>query len=298
MDGGYDLIEFTLPEEGTPLDCYVELELQIDRQLYFAGLLSISDGPGTCHHRLGLGAAEMTALDNGSYLPFVRLSASNALALTAVGSYSRDEEVVALISPASPSDAWRATGSAPLVRPGMTPATTCRTEVPVSGFAGVQRRDGTFGSLARNPGVALANGPGSRTFSLTESIEGFFRFSSPVADPLPWGQLVSGKWSIDLPADGAYAPATADFQIPAQLELTEAIQPPSLTQDFRARWNPSTFRPGDLVRAQFASSGNGGLIQAMTCMAPAQAGELTVSASNLTWLWDGPSDHCVRVRNC
>lgn len=278
---GHDLLEFTLPADATPIDCYVRLDLRVDRLTFYGGLISTSDEAGPCRHRLGLGTPELGALDVGGYIPFVRLTGFGSMSVNGSG-YSRYEQFNAYLSNSSAVDVYRATGRATAISMAGSGA-ACRTvAVSVSPLA----PSGAF-SPGGVPRTAVLNSPSSSRISMEELVAGLFLYSSPGAAPVPWTNLtpallVSGTWSVDLPADGGYAATNVPFQIPRQIELTEPIQIPSLTQDFRARWNGSAFHPGDAVTVQFSATGSAPLV----CSVSAQLGEMTVAAENLTWLWD------------
>jgi hypothetical protein len=298
--GGLDLLEFTLPADSVPISCYVELDLQIDSVRYSAGLISTSDSPGSCHHPLGLSDADLETLDEGGYVPLVALAGGSSLSVGASG-YSRTESFFAYLPEyLPPFGVWQASVSAAATAPvaGAIGA-TCRVPAPAEAgiLVGAPPVEGTFGSF--NPRTAVLNGPSNVQIPMEENPQWTFSFFNPSSyDPyslsstppvsVPWADLslalfISGTWSIDLPADAPYVATKVPFQI-RQIDLTEPIQIPSLTQDFRARWNGSVFGPGDVVQVDFGATGGPILI----CTTLAQAGEMTVAAANLTWIWDAP----------
>ena len=282
---GFDLLEFDLPIDDAPLDCYVRLNLQVDRATFFAGLLSTSEGLGSCSHRLGLGLVELATLDDGGYISFVKLSANSNLFGGPLG-FGRYEQFDASFANASAVDIWAAT---PSVRPASdaSPVATCHAPA-VAGVGGISAARYPP-SPADDPRKAVLNGPLAVEIPMDEWPAGMFSFASQDPMSKAWGslggaRLLTGDWSIDLPADSSFAAYHVAFQIPRQIALTEAIQIPSLTQDFRARWNGSVFRPEDTVYVQFYAN-----TSALVCSIRADAGAMTVAASNLSWLWDSPS---------
>ena len=280
---GIDRLEFMLPVDGAPLDCYVSLDLQVDRVPFAGGVISTSDAPGPCTHRLGLGAAELSELDNGGLVPVISLGGSVNVSSGASGFTGRDNFGVSM-GGFSAQGVYSATGAV-RARTPLPILPTCR---PPMFFGPGATRLVYFDGGVRSPRTVILNGPKSARIPIVEITEdGLFLYSSRPTSPAPWdqfppSQFAPGDWMVDLAADSAYPPVSVAFQIPRQLELTEPIQVPSPTQDYRARWNGSTFGPHDVVSVLFWSPDG----ETLECSTLAKTGELTVAAQNLSWIWN------------
>ena len=286
LPNGLDRLNFKLPVDDAPIDCYVYIRLSINHSFYSGGLLSTADGTAACPHRLGLTSNELKTLDDGSLLPVVSIFASGSVSLNNSG-YTRSESLHASLSPTSAGGISAMTG---VVRqPTSASRATCTQPTTPTPVEGVQVPHDPGSAVPLDPRTLTLTGSSGQRIIADEVSLGVFDFTNSLEAPVVWSslapaRLTPGLWTVALPADLGYSATTVPVQIPRQIELTEPIQIPTLTQDFRARWNGSVFRPGEDVSIYFfAADGT-----SMSCTGPLQAGELVVAASNLTWLKDSP----------
>ncbi len=300
---GTDVINFQVPDDvAIPNGCFVAVQVVVNGMpANQASISKAAKGAGMCAPPIDLTAAQMTQLDAGQSIPFVRF--------TIDGLVSAAPPPLGTVPPI-----WGSTGNPlpDLVRNEsfnveaittneaslslMTPALLADDV-----FYGCSPIDGgittsilaAFGTIDLGPELTLT-GPGTTGHILTSPAIPFYSLSLPTGPPvtfpeqLPPPYFMPGLWQIAgtgaLPSPYFQAqyptlPFTAQLNTPPTLQLTNytTTQAMNLTKGSVVTWNPAGYGPGDVITAVVGPVG-------VACRAHASDGQMTIPSVGFTVL--------------
>jgi uncharacterized protein (TIGR03437 family) len=269
---GVDQINFQFPA-GVPDDCYVPIAVEAGGRTGNTPSIAAASAPGPCHHRLGLSADALAALDRGGRVPVSESMVYSDVLPTPDNPalYNRNDTVSLNFME------YDAAGVQTIIGLLYAPEAGCQ-------------KSSTVGALALlsvpliDAGTAVVVGPGGVRLSMSGDF-GFYS-TTPSAttyalDAIPPSIFASGDWSVQTSGGKNIAAFQAGLRVPPPLQWTNraTISPVSRTNDLILKWDPTGYTDREWM---LGSIGVGAA--SVICQAPATAGSITIPASSIAQL--------------
>ena len=270
---GVDQINFQFPA-GVPDDCYVPIAVEAGGRTGNTPSIAAASAPGPCHHRLGLSADALAALDRGGRVP-VGESAVYSDVLPTLDNpalYNRNDTVTLNFVEYDAAGVQTITGLL------YAPEAGCQlNSSTVTAFA-------LLSGPPLDAGTPLVVGPGGVRLSMSGG--GGFYATTPSAttyalDTIPPSIFAPGDWSVQTSGGKDIAAFQAGLRVPPPLQWTNraTISPVSRTNDLILKWDPTGYTDREWM---LSSIGVG--TASVICQAPATAGSITIPASSIAQL--------------
>jgi len=269
---GVDQINFQFPV-GVPDDCYVLITLEMDGHTGNTPSIAAASAPGPCHHRLGLSADALAALDQGGRVLVSESTVNSDVLPTRENPalYSRNDWVLLNFMKYDAAGVQAITELLNAPEAGcqlhsISPATQASFDPPI------------------DTGTPVVVGPGGVRLSMSGG--GGFYATTPSAttyalDTIPPSIFAPGDWSVQTSGGQDIAAFQAGLRVPPALRWTNraTISPVSRTNDLILKWDPTGYTDREWM---LSSIGVG--TASVICQAPATAGSITIPASSLAQL--------------
>ena len=268
---GVDQINFQFPE-GVPADCYVPVVVNAGGQVSNMPSVAAADGPGACHHRLGLSADTLTALDQGATVPLSQSWVHGDVIPTV-----EDATLFRRYDTASLDFLLYDAPGVQVVTGLLSPRTAgCRLEA--GGAAGAFLYVSPIES-----GTPVVTGPGGARITMDGSFGHYTTAPEETtykADAIPPARFAGGGWSVEVPAGKDVAGFQAVLRTAPALRWTNraSVSPVSRVDDLVLKWDPSGYS-GEWMQGSIGVGAS-----AVICQAPATAGSITIPSSLIAQL--------------
>jgi uncharacterized protein (TIGR03437 family) len=275
---GVNQINVQLPPNLTT-GCYTPLSVKASNSVSNTVTIATSTG-GPCNHPLGLTVDQMKALDSGPgiRLGMIRFYANVLPSQPGVGgSYTRSESIQASFDFENAISVFLSSHS-------LDEGPACQLGNPLVFF-------GELSTAVRPPAGAplTATNAAGNALSLTADSFGHYSTQLTAAPPaatsaqLPPPLLSSGPWQITAPGGPLIGSFQKTYVLPPQMRWInrESLSMISRATDVSIVWNPQGYSASDVVSVLLSIGSDVIGSAAVSCTAPATAGQLTIPAALL-----------------
>jgi uncharacterized protein (TIGR03437 family) len=280
---GVDQINFNVPGD-VAFGCYVPVSVSAGNYASNSVTIALAEAAGACSHPLGLSADDLLDLDQGgsTFVGSMNFGASISTPGPNLAGYTRFESFQADFRA---RDAFEMFLVSPKLQTGSS-ASPCG----LSNFLGLFLASRIFSGNA-GPSLTLKSPANVRV-----SVPGVFGseyFFAPDPPPavataaeLPPPFFEPGPWQVTAPGGDTVGAFQQTNELPPQVRWTnrESLTTFSRDGDLRLTWDPQGYSATDVMNIVFLT----GSLMGISCVAPAQTGELIVPAALLQQIAAGP----------
>jgi hypothetical protein len=275
---GADQIQIQIPAGVS--GCLVPLNLNIGAKTVYGPTVSISPDGSPCRQPFQLPSGDLATLDNGGSVLAAQLRLTSDLSVPATTAASRTEGISLEFTSA---DRTYLAGLSDATAPGCRIVTSV-AYIAIGDFAlGIlsTRNSSKRPELAAGVGITLRNGATSMVLTSDSPNFYYVNLIQPPEGTLalpPTSFFPGGPWTLSFAGSADIPPSSFKFQLPSPI-LLNGSSPLTLRRDRdqTITWNGAAVDPSSTLNLTLKSAAS-----AISCVAPASAGSLTVPADLLS----------------